>query len=60
MVKIVVVAPIPSPRVRMATAANPGLRRSVRQAYATSCINVCMALYTKEGVEFIVIDGPRL
>jgi hypothetical protein len=31
-VKIVVVAPMPSPSVRIATAAKPGLRRSVRQA----------------------------
>src|SRR5687768_9348382 len=33
---IAVLAPIPSPRERIATAAKPGLRRSQRQAYLKS------------------------
>src|SRR4029078_7342494 len=41
--KMAVFAPIPSPRVRIATAANPGLRRSVRSAYLMSFARCAMA-----------------
>src|SRR5262245_12573060 len=41
--KIAVVAPIPSARVRSATVVNPGLRRSVRTPYVMSCQSVVMA-----------------
>jgi hypothetical protein len=35
--KIVVVAPIPAPRIRIAVKAKPGFFRSVRAAYRRSC-----------------------
>src|SRR3954466_102360 len=43
---MVVVAPTPSPSVRIATTAKPGLRRSVRHAYAMSCPRMPMPLYS--------------
>src|SRR5271154_3858268 len=43
--KIVVVAPIPSARVRMATAAKPGLFASIRSPYRTSCHSVCIVRF---------------
>src|SRR5215217_7477628 len=43
---MVVVAPMPSPSVRTATTAKPGLRRSVRHAYAMSCPRMPMPLYS--------------
>src|SRR5918994_5017811 len=46
MVKIVVVAPMPRPSVKIATAANPGLRRSVRHAYDRSCTRIPMVIYS--------------
>src|SRR5215217_3110724 len=43
---MVVVAPMPSPSVRTATTAKPGLRRKVRHAYAMSCPRMPMPLYS--------------
>ena len=38
-VKIAVLAPIPSPSVTTATAAKPGVRRSILNAYLESCVS---------------------
>ena len=35
--KMALLAPMPSARVMMATAVNPGVRRNIRRAYPASC-----------------------
>src|SRR6476659_6183935 len=44
---MVVVAPMPRARVKIATRAKAGLRRKVRRAYAMSCARSSMLIYSR-------------
>lgn len=57
--KIAVLAPIPSAKVRMATAGNPGDLRSMRSAKRTSCKNELNAVYHPLASTFPLIESMR-